>query len=130
MSIEAAAAGRMETVRGRGRGRWLALGALVLSGLVVGFDATILITALPTLSAKLGASTSDLQWMSDAYTLALAGLLLPAGVLGDRFGRKRLLVVGLLVFGAASVVASQMTSANGLILMRAVMGVGGAVILP
>jgi DHA2 family multidrug resistance protein-like MFS transporter len=113
-----------------GRGRWWALGALGLSGLVIALDTTVLVTALPTLSAKLGATTSQLQWISAAYTLALAGLLLPAGVLGDRFGRKRLLVVGLLVFGAASVVASQMTTANGLILMRAVMGVGGAIILP
>src|SRR6059058_1557022 len=94
-------------VRGVGPGRWWALGAIVLSGLVIGLDTTILITALPTLSAKLGATTSQLQWLSDAYTLALAGLLLPAGVLGDRFGRRRLLFVGLLLFGVSSVVAGQ-----------------------
>src|SRR5438093_4390741 len=109
---------RRTIIEGRGAGRWWALGAIVLSGLVIGLDTTILITALPTLSAKLGATTSQLQWLSDAYTLALAGLMLPAGVLGDRFGRRRLLLVGLLLFGASSVVAGQMTSANGLIAMR------------
>src|SRR5437879_2354345 len=118
------------TRRGAGQGRWWALAAIALSGLVIGLDTTILITALPTLSAKLGATTSQLQWLSDAYTLALAGLLLPAGVLGDRYGRRRLLLVGLLLFGVSSVVAGQMTSANGLIAMRAVMGVGAAIILP
>lgn len=112
------------------RGRWWALGALVLSGLVLGLDATILVTALPTISSRLGASTSDLQWISAAYTLALGGLLLPAGVLGDHFGRRRLLLVGLLIFGVSSVVASQMTTATGLIWMRALMGVGGAIIMP
>ncbi len=113
----------------KGRGRWVALAAIVLSGLVIGLDTTILITALPTLSARLGASTSELQWISAAYTLALAGLLLPAGVLGDHFGRRRLLMIGLLLFGLSSVVASQMTSATGLIWTRAAMGVGGAIIM-
>src|SRR5215470_17591529 len=110
------------------RGRWWALAALVVAGLVVGLDATVLITALPTLSAKLGATTSELQWIIDAYTLALGGLLLPAGVLGDHFGRRRLLMLGLLIFGIASVVASQMTTATGLIIMRVLMGAGSAVI--
>jgi MFS transporter, DHA2 family, multidrug resistance protein len=116
--------------RGVGSGRWWALGALVLSGLVIGLDTTILVTALPTLSTKLGATTSQLQWISAAYTLAWAGLLLPAGVLGDRLGRRRMLLFGLLIFGISSVVASRMTSANGLIAMRAVMGAGAAVIVP
>lgn len=111
-------------------GRWWALAALVVSGLVIGLDSTVLITALPTLSAKLGATTSDLQWIAAAYTLALGGLLLPGGVLGDRFGRKRLLLVGLALFGVASVAASQTTTAGSLIAMRALMGVGAALILP
>ena len=114
----------------RGPGRWLALAALGLSGLVLGLDITVLVTALPTLSAKLGASTSDLQWILDAYTLALAGLLLPAGVIADRYGRKRLLLAGLVLFGFSSIAASQMTSASGLIWMRALMGAGAAVIMP
>jgi DHA2 family multidrug resistance protein-like MFS transporter len=111
-------------------GRWWALAALVISGLVIGLDSTVLITALPTLSTKLGASTSDLQWISAAYTLTLGGLLLPGGVLGDRFGRKRLLLVGLALFGIASVIASQATTSTTLIAMRALMGVGGALIVP
>jgi EmrB/QacA subfamily drug resistance transporter len=114
----------------RVRGRWFGLAALTVSGLVLGLDITILITALPTLSAKLSATTDQLQWMSAAYTLSLAGFMLPAGVLGDRFGRKRLLLIGLITFGISSVIASQMTSANGLILMRVVMGASGAIVLP
>ena len=114
----------------RVRGRWFGLAALTVSGLVLGLDITILITALPTLSAKLSATTDQLQWMSAAYTLSLAGFMLPAGVLGDRFGRKRLLLIGLITFGVSSVIASQMTSANGLILMRVVMGASGAIVLP
>ncbi len=112
------------------RGRWLGLAALTISGLVLGLDITILVTALPTLSAKLNATTDQLQWMSAAYTLALAGFMLPAGVLGDRLGRKRMLLFGLAPFGISSVIASQMTSANGLILMRVVMGFSGAIVLP
>lgn len=114
----------------RVKGRWLGLAALTLSGLVLGLDITILITALPTLSARLSATTDQLQWMSAAYTLSLAGFMLPAGVLGDRYGRKLMLLVGLLTFGASSVIASQMTTAGGLIAMRAMMGVSGAMVLP
>jgi MFS transporter, DHA2 family, multidrug resistance protein len=110
--------------------RWWGLAALVLSGLVLALDMTILATALPTLSTRLGATTAQLQWISDAYTLALAGLLVPAGVLGDRFGRRRLLLLGLLLFGVASVAAAQTTSATALIAMRALMGVGGAMVMP
>jgi len=117
------------SAQGRG-GRWWALAALVISGLVVGLDTTVLITALPTLSSKLGAATSDLQWIVAAYTLTLGGLLLPAGVLGDRYGRKRMLMVGLALFGISSVIASQATTAVELIAMRAVMGIGAAFIVP
>src|SRR5712691_8595265 len=120
----------MEVETGRMRGRWLGLAALALSGLVLGLDMTILVTALPTLSARLSATTDQLQWMSAAYTLSLAGFMLPAGALGDRLGRKRLLLIGLATFGISSVIASQMTSANGLILMRVVMGFSGAIVLP
>ncbi|HXC78773.1 MAG TPA: DHA2 family efflux MFS transporter permease subunit [Candidatus Acidoferrum sp.] len=111
-------------------GRWFGLAALSVSALVLGLDITILITALPTLSARLDATTDQLQWMSAAYTLSLAGFMLPAGVLGDRFGRRRMLLIGLVTFGLSSVIASQMTSANGLILMRVVMGASGAIVLP
>jgi DHA2 family multidrug resistance protein-like MFS transporter len=115
---------------GLGRGRWLALGAIVLSSLVLGLDSTILVTALPTLSTKLGATTDQLQWISTAYLLALAGLLIPAGVLGDRLGRRRMLLVALVIFGLCSLVASQVRTPGGLILMRALMGIGGAFIFP
>jgi MFS family permease len=120
----------MENQITRLKGRWIGLAALTVSGLVLGLDITILITAIPTLSAKLNATTDQLQWMSAAYTLSLAGFMLPAGVLGDRFGRKRMLLIGLVTFGISSVVASQMTSAGGLIVMRVVMGASGAIILP
>ena len=120
----------LETTRKRLRGRWLGLAGLTISGLVLGLDITILVTALPTLSAKLNATTDQLQWMSAAYTLALAGFMLPAGVLGDRLGRKRMLLIGLVTFGVSSVIASQMTSANGLIAMRVIMGASGAIVLP
>ena len=112
------------------KGRWQALGAIVLSSLVLGLDTTIVVTALPTLSAKLGATTDQLQWISAAYTLALAGFMIPAGVLADRLGRRRMLLVALFLFGVSSAAASQMTTADGLILMRAVMGIAGAFIFP
>src|ERR1700730_16789432 len=120
--FEASAPGRI--------GRWWALAALVISGLVIGLDTTILSTALPTLSSTLGAPTSYLQCISAAYTLTLGGLLLPAGVLGDRYGRRRLLLAGLAIFGITSVIASQATTAVELIAMRAVMGIGAAFIVP
>jgi DHA2 family multidrug resistance protein-like MFS transporter len=113
-----------------GAGRWPALGAIVLSSLVLGLDSTIVVTALPTLSARLGATTDQLQWISAGYTLALAGFMIPAGVLADRLGRRRMLLVALFLFGASSVAASQMTTANGLILMRALMGIAGSFIFP
>jgi MFS transporter, DHA2 family, multidrug resistance protein len=113
-----------------GRERWWALGALTLSFLVVGLDSYILVTALPTLSVRLGATTSQLQWITAAYTLAWAGLLLPIGKLGDKLGRRKLLLAGLTVFGLASVAASQASSAAELIAARAVMGAGAAVIMP
>ncbi len=82
--------------------RWWALSAMVLSVLVVGLDATVLNLALPTLSTDLGASTSQLQWMVAGYTVVFGALQLPAGLLGDRYGRKRLMMGGLVFFGTAS----------------------------
>jgi len=114
----------------RVRGRWWALAAIALSFLVVGLDSYIVVTALPTFSLRLGASESQLQWVTAAYTLAWAGLLLPIGKLGDKLGRRRLLTAGLAVFGIASVVASQVSTAGELIALRAVMGAGAAVIMP
>ncbi len=110
--------------------RWLALAALSFSILVISLDLTILNVALPTLVRDLGATTSQLQWMVDAYTLLYAGLLLTAGSLGDRFGRKRALMAGMVVFGAGSVWSAYSGSANMLIAARALMGMGGALIMP
>lgn len=110
--------------------RWLALAALSFSILVISLDLTILNVALPTLVRDLGATTSQLQWMVDAYTLFYAGLLLTAGSLGDRFGRKRALIAGMVVFGAGSVWSAYSGSANMLIAARALMGMGAALIMP
>jgi EmrB/QacA subfamily drug resistance transporter len=113
-----------------GNRRWWALGALMLSILTIGFDATILNVALPTLATALHAGTDGLQWMVDAYVLVFAGLLLPMGAIGDRYGRKRLMLTGLALFGAASVLATFAADTGTLIAARAVMGIGAAIITP
>src|ERR1044072_4961983 len=82
--------------------RWWTLAVLCLSLLVISLDNTILNVALPTLERQLDASSSQLQWIVDAYMLVFAGLLLSAGALGDRFGRRRALTFGLAVFGLGS----------------------------
>ncbi|WP_204057894.1 DHA2 family efflux MFS transporter permease subunit [Microbispora corallina] len=110
--------------------RWWALGALVLSVLVIGMDATVLNVALPTLATDLHATTGDLQWIVDAYMVPFAALMLPAGAFGDRFGRKRLLLAGLAAFAVASVIAMVASGTGPLIAARALMGAGGALIMP
>ena len=110
--------------------RWWALGALALSVLVVGLDLFVLSLALPTLSVDLHASTGDLQWFVDSYSLVLAATLLPAGLLGDQVGRKRLLTGALVVFGIASAACAYSTTTGSLIAARAVLGLAAAVILP
>jgi len=110
--------------------RWLALATLSLSILVISLDLTVLNVALPTLVRDLGASTSQLQWMVDAYTLIYAGALLTGGSLGDRFGRKRALLLGMTIFGAGSLWSAFSGSANLLIAARALMGLGAALIMP
>ncbi|HUZ08749.1 MAG TPA: MFS transporter [Acidimicrobiales bacterium] len=109
---------------------WAALGVLCLSLLVVSIDNGILNVALPTLVRTMGATPSQLQWIVDSYTLVFAGLLLTSGNLGDRFGRRGVLTVGLVVFGSSSLAASLSTTATELIVWRAVMGVGAALIMP
>src|SRR3954452_15089316 len=91
--------------------RWWTLGVLAISLLVITVDGTIVNTALPTLARDLDASTSQLQWIVDAYTLVFAGLLLVAGSLGDRFGRQRALAGGLVVFAAGSLPGARRGSA-------------------
>ncbi len=97
---------------------------------LISLDNTIVNVALPTLQEVLGATTAELQWVVDAYSVIFAGTLLLAGSLGDRFGRRRALVIGLVIFGAGSLVAGFATSADILIACRAVMGIGGAFIMP
>ncbi len=106
------------------------LGAMCLSVLVVALDLTILNIALPAISVALHAGTGDLQWIVDAYSLTFAGVMLPAGLAGDRFGRKRLLLAGLAVFLAASVWCALSVSAGELIAARAVMGLGAGIVFP
>jgi EmrB/QacA subfamily drug resistance transporter len=110
--------------------RWRALAVLCLSLLVIGIDNTILNVAIPTLERDLGASASQLQWIVDSYMLVFAGLLLTAGALGDRFGRKRALTAGLVVFGAGSALSALAGTPGTLIASRALMGLGGALIMP
>jgi EmrB/QacA subfamily drug resistance transporter len=110
--------------------RWLILAVLALAVFTVSIDATVLNVALPTLGRDLHAGTGALQWTVDAYSLGLAGPLLLAGSLSDRFGRKRLLVAGLLVFGAASAAATFAERPWQLVAARAVMGLGASAFMP
>ena len=113
-----------------GSGRWWALAALALSGLTIGLDATVLNIALPELSVSLHATTGELQWFSAAYTLVVGVAILPASNLGDRYGRKRLLVASLVLFAAASLWCALAGSAGELIAARATLGLAGAALLP
>ena len=110
--------------------RWLILLVLNVSLLVIVVDNSILNVAIPSIVNQLGASTSELQWIVDSYTLVFAGLLLTAGSLGDRFGRLPALQFGLAVFGIGSLLAALSDSSGQLIATRAFMGIGGAFIMP
>ena len=112
-----------------GNRRWWALGALTLAVLAVGLDATVLSVALPTLATALHASESDLQWFSSGYLLVLAAALLPAGLLGDRYGRKKVLLLSLALFGAGSAACAYAPSAGAFIAARMVLGLAGAGII-
>lgn len=107
-----------------------ALAVICLSVFVISVDATIVNVALPTLSRQLGADTAQLQWIVDAYTLVMSGLLLSAGSLSDRYGRRGGLSLGLAIFAITSGIAAQANSTDALIAARAAMGVGAAVIFP
>lgn len=110
--------------------RWWALAALVASMLVLGFDMTILNVALPTMAGQLDASTGEQQWMADAYVVVFAALMLPAGLLGDRFGRRRMLITGLGIFLVGSLIGTLVDSVELVVVARAVMGLGGALVMP
>jgi EmrB/QacA subfamily drug resistance transporter len=110
--------------------RWKTLAVLSLSLIIIGLDNTILNVALPTLQEEFDASASGLQWMVDSYLLVFAGLLLVFGTLGDRLGRKRALQAGVSMFGLASLGALIADSTGQVIAVRALMGVGAALIMP
>src|SRR5207244_3061272 len=103
---------------------------LCLAALVINIDVTIVNVTLPSLVRQLGATTTNLQWVVDAYTLVFAALILAAGSLSDRVGRKGILLAGLGVFATASLVGSFSNSVHELIAARAVMGIGAAMIFP
>jgi EmrB/QacA subfamily drug resistance transporter len=119
--------GSMDDVYGK---RWWTLAVLTLSLVMVVVGNTVMNVALPTLSRELQASSSELQWIVDSYALVFAGLLLTAGAIGDRFGRKGALQVGLVIFGLASAVSAFVTSPTQLIITRAVMGLAAAFVMP
>ncbi|MFT9665510.1 MFS transporter [Streptomyces rhizosphaericola] len=109
--------------------RWLILGVICLAQLTVLLDNTVLNVAIPSLTTELDASTADVQWMINAYSLVQSGLLLTAGSSADRYGRKKMLVVGLALFGIGSLAAGLAQSSGQLIAARAGMGVGGALLI-
>ena len=112
------------------RKRWIVLGIMCFSLFVISIDNMVLNLALPAISSDLGSSASDLQWITDAYVLVFAALLLTMGAIGDRYGRKKVLQLGLLLFGIGSLAAALSTSTVMLIGCRAFLGIGGAMIMP
>src|SRR5437868_8175161 len=108
----------------------LVLVALLLAAFAINLDTTIVNVALPSLVRELHASTTQLQWIVDAYSLVFAAFVLAAGSLGDRIGRKGTLIAGLGLFGAASVAGGLVNSSDALIVARGFMGLGAAVIFP
>jgi MFS transporter, DHA2 family, multidrug resistance protein len=113
-----------------GRREWIGLAVLALPCLLYSMDLTVLYLAVPALSADLEPSSAQLLWITDIYGFLLAGLLITMGTLGDRIGRRRLLLIGAAAFGAASLLAAFSTSAELLIAARALLGVAGATLAP
>ncbi|MGX4689656.1 MFS transporter [Streptomyces sp. JNUCC 63] len=113
-----------------GRREWTALGVLMLPLLLVSMDVSVLYFAIPAISTDLEPSGTQQLWIFDIYAFVLAGLLMTMGSLGDRIGRRRLLLIGAAAFGAASLVAAYANSAGTLIAARAVLGIGGATLMP
>ncbi|MBL1107835.1 MFS transporter [Streptomyces sp. 5-8] len=118
----------MSVTQGHPR-RWLILGVICLAQLTVLLDNTVLNVAIPSLTRELHAATSDIQWMINAYSLVQSGLLLTAGSAADRYGRKKMLITGLALFGTGSLVAGLADSTGRLIAARAGMGIGGALLM-
>ncbi|MDA8329812.1 MAG: MFS transporter, partial [Candidatus Dormibacteraeota bacterium] len=116
----------MSEVGPPGSRRWLALAAVVLAVLAVGMDLTVLSVALPTLSGALRASETDLQWFSSGYALVLAAAMLPAGLLGDRFGRRQVMLWSLGLFALGSVACAESRTSAEFLFARMLLGFGGA----
>jgi MFS transporter, DHA2 family, multidrug resistance protein len=110
--------------------RWFLLAIMCLSLVLVVMSVSGLNTALPTMQRDLQASASELQWIVDSYAVVFAGLLLSAGAIGDRFGRRRALLAGLVVFGVGALMGGLANDATQVIASRAVMGIGAAFIMP
>jgi len=113
-----------------GSRKWWVLGAIALAAIAFSLDLTVLNLALPTLSTALHASSNQLQWIIDAYALVLAVLTLPAGLLGDRYGRKKFMLIALAIFGAGSAICAYSHSVDSLIASRVMLGLGASFILP
>jgi MFS family permease len=112
------------------RTRWFGLLFVSLGISLIIVDSTIVNVSIPSIIDDLGISSTQVQWVQESYTLVFAALLLVFGALADRFGRRRILVIGLLIFGVASVLAAFAPSGDLLILSRVLQGVGGAMVLP
>src|SRR5262245_28226556 len=132
MAEQAQAAPPQPPIGGHPR-RWTILAVLVLSLLVVVLDNTVLNVALRTIADPvhgIGATQAELEWAINSYTLVFAGLLFTAGVIGDRVGRRRVLIIGLILFGLASLASAYAHTPTQLIWARALMGIGGAAVMP
>ncbi|WP_121394668.1 MFS transporter [Actinokineospora cianjurensis] len=112
------------------RKQWLGLAVLALPTMLIAMDLTVLHLALPTLTADLRPSNTELLWIVDVYGFLIAGFLIPMGAIGDRIGRRRLLLIGAVAFGAASVLSAFATGAPMLIAGRALLGVAGSTLMP
>src|SRR5271167_557787 len=110
-------------------GRWV-VAATVLGSGMASIDATVVGIALPTIGRQFHAAVAQLQWVTNAYTLALAGLLLLGGSLGDRFGRRRIFLIGTVWFAVASMLCGLAPDVQALIAARALQGVGAALLIP
>src|ERR1019366_670106 len=113
-------------MKAQGARRWWALAAVSLGVLAVGLDGTVLTVALPTLAKSLHASESDLQWFTSGYFLVLAASMLPAGLLRDRFGHQKVLVIALALFGVGSVACAYSVSVGEFLAARVLLGLAGA----
>ncbi len=117
---------KVTVMKTQGARRWWALAAVSLGVLAVGLDGTVLTVALPTLAKSLHASESDLQWFTSGYFLVLAAAMLPAGLLGDRYGHKKVLSIAIALFGAGSVACAYSTSVGEFLAARVLLGLAGA----